>query len=608
MTGSKSAWLALAATVLAIPLVGLWWVTAGDFHLLQPLNFGNVYEAQLRSFEAGRADIPCDIATGEAFVRDGKCYVYFGPVPALVRKPLLWADPTLDGRMTRARVLVANLLFLAAVGLILAEAGHPPGTWPFTGYLLLTAFGSTMPWMWSWPTTWVEAISWALAFSAASLYCLLKGANAGNQSAGWLLGASLLAMLAFFTRLSTGAGPMLAVGLVSLWQWRSGRGRWAPAIALVLLLASAGGFAANNRARMGTYWNAVPIHLHVAYHPERLARIGGALFHPEKSLPILVDYLLEPPRFRPSYPWLEFRSRALFNIAGMDFVDLHTGVLPMMPALAWLAWAGWRAKRGTRVMWLLLSPLLGLVLLVTVAAIAQRYVHEFLLLLAPAGAFGLQWAVASKPRVWILMTLSVWSVYAGWATALVGQREVMYWIGEEALERHRAIRYGIDVSLWGMPDSPAAFDYLRGDPPAAVGAGRVRVVQTGSEYVFDGAKWRLRSGPPVHRFQVPVRFSVLPGERFTLLSAGRTPDIDMISLERAPTGRYRLRMDHGGTDRLLGAELDLVTGRDYLFDCELDRLNGEMRISLDGLVVGTRKAALWPWPESDVKTASRENP
>ena len=80
---TRTSWLASALTAVTIVLAGYWWVTSGDFHLFEPMNFGQVFDAQATSLVTGRADIHCDYASGEAFVRNGKCYVYFGPVPGV---------------------------------------------------------------------------------------------------------------------------------------------------------------------------------------------------------------------------------------------------------------------------------------------------------------------------------------------------------------------------------------------------------------------------------------------------------------------------------------------------------------------------------------------
>ena len=589
---TPASWLGAALAVALIALAGCWWVTSGDWRPFEPLNFGNVYEAQTSSLLAGRTDIDCAIATGEAFVRDGKCYVYFGPVPGFLRLPILWLAPQLSGQLGRPMVWIAQLLFLFVVGLMLTEAGHPFGAWRSTFYLLLTAFGSTIPYMWGWPLTYAEAITWAVTLAAASLYCLLRWSRHGG--AAWIAGACLLAILSFFTRTNTGAGLMAAVGFAALAgvQRKPPPDRRAQSAATLLLLGLAAGlFVVFNHARMGTYLNAVPIQLHVQYDAERLARIGGTLFHPEMSLSILMSYLFNPPHFRSGYPWLEYGATPLFDLRGMDIVELHTGVLPMMPALVWLAWAGWRSSPGKRVLWLLLLPLIGIALLVNVVAINQRYVHEFLLLLAPAGVYGLTWAMATRPRRWFTYVLTAWSVYACWALALVGQREVMYWVSQDALDQHCAMRLKVDQLLGGHPV---------GSQPGA--GARMRLVPSGSIYDFDGSAWQRCAGPPAYHFRIRLRFPALPERAFDLLAVGRRPDeANTLTLERGATpGRYRVRMDHPAMASESGTEFELQADRDYLFECEFHRINGRMRVKLDGVMIGERKTGSLTWIEKEV--------
>ncbi len=600
---SRTSWYAAALAAVVIMLAGLWWATSGDFHPFKPMAFGNVYEAQARSLTSGRTDIACGVASGEAFVRDGKCYVYFGPTPAVLRMLPIWLVPGLDGKLSRVMVWLSQLFFLGIIGLILVEAGHPLGSWTSTGYLLLTAFGTTVPYMWGWPTTYVEAIAWAVAFATGSIYCLLKWTN--RHGGWWLTCASLLASLAFFSRVSTGAGLMLAVGLAALSVWigrRPRNQRIDSVLALLLLAVSAGVFVSLNYSRMGTYLDALPVRLHVQYDAERLARIDGTLFHPKKGFEILVEYLFQYPSFRASFPWLDYRNAPFWNLERMDLLDRHVGVVPMMTALAWLAWHGLRSKLDRLKLALLLSPLVSLALVVTVAAINQRYVHEFVLLLAPAGAYGLRTALSSAGRRWVTIFLTGWSVYACWALALVGQRELMPWVDEDARDRHYATVYRIDRWLRGDRVKPVDYDYRdSGSLPPRVAGARIRIIQTDSIYEFDGSRWLLRTGRPLHRFRTRIRFDDLPETPFNLLIAGKLPDADSFFLERgAAPGRFRLVMDHPGTGGIRGPEFELMVKRDYVFEFELDRLNRETFVKLDLATIGQRTTPLVRWLDSEV--------
>ena len=601
---NRAGWLLLTFAMVAIPLAGLWWVTAGEFDLKERINFGDIYEAQARSLLDGRTDISCQVASGEAFVRNGKCYTYFGILPGLMRLPFLPVDPADDGRASRTAVWLSQILLLAAVGMILREAGHAPGTLPFAGYLLLVAFGSTIPHMLSWPTTYMEAICWAVAFAVASMSCLLRWARVRRD--GWLLAACILSILALFSRVSTGVVPMFTVGFFAMRQlWRPRHRSLAAAAVILLIGLSIGGYAAYNHSRFGLFWNSIPVQYHVQYDADRLKRIGGILFHPEKSPLLSIEYLFHAPRFRASYPWLEFRpgNSTTVPLGGMDIIEPHAGVVWFMPALIWLALAGWFATRDKVVRWPLLSPFVAMGMLVSVAAVSHRYIHEFLLLLVPAGAFGLSWATATRPKLLITLLLSAWSLFASWALALVGQREVMLWVSDDAVERHRTTRFQVDRWFGLNPKYPSEFAYMKDSLPFSVPGAHVRIFPYGSEFEFDGRLWQRKSGPPVHRFKTRVRFETSPGDSTQLLFAGKPPEADLISLDCVWPGHYRVRLDHWGTASEFGPGFDLVLGRNYLFDFELDRLNRRMRVTIDGAVMAERKAALWRWYDTDVTLA-----
>ena len=51
--------------------------------------FSNFYDLQARAILEGRLDVPRGSLGIEAFVQDGRHYLYFPPGPALLRLPLL---------------------------------------------------------------------------------------------------------------------------------------------------------------------------------------------------------------------------------------------------------------------------------------------------------------------------------------------------------------------------------------------------------------------------------------------------------------------------------------------------------------------------------------
>ena len=106
---TRASWAFFVLAVAAIALTRLWWVTSGNFRLLEPVGYPGVYEAQARSFLSGHTDIACGVASGEAFGRTGKCYSYLGPLPALRRLPMLWLTPELDGQWEAAEDRASSL-------------------------------------------------------------------------------------------------------------------------------------------------------------------------------------------------------------------------------------------------------------------------------------------------------------------------------------------------------------------------------------------------------------------------------------------------------------------------------------------------------------------
>jgi hypothetical protein len=597
---TRASWAVFLVCVLAVSLAGLWWVTAGTWKLFEPMGLGNLFDGQAQSFASGRVDLDCNIASGEAFIVDRKCYIYFGPVPAVMRIPIHAIAPGSFGRLSRVMVWSANLLLLLFLLLILGEAGHPPGSWAWSAFLLLTAFGTSIPYMWSWPNTYVEALTWATAFGAGAVYCLLRWAR--DESSAWLMAACGVGLLAFYSRVTAGAGPLAFVGVIALRDWWRGGARRRPAaVVLAALAAFAGVFIAYNYVRFGTYIDALPMRYHVQYNASRLENIGGTLFHPMQAPPIFYNYLVHLPRFRASYPWLEYQPGAATDLGSLDLFELHTGVLPMMPALALLAWAGWRSLRGSRQRWMLLAPLPGLVMLASVAAVSHRYTHEFVLMFAPAAAFGLSWAWSTKRRLAITVALALFGIYANWAIAMLGQREIHPWTSDIALDRYRATRFRVDRWLGLTPpvSMPIDYDYKNGIPPPPVKGVEVRFARTGSLYVFDGTRWQHRSGPPMHRYTVRVRGGDVPADpKFNFFVAGEAPGAEMIVFRTAGPSRYRACVEHWGSpDYSCGREFTLESGREYEFVCDLDRLNRRVQVSLDGVVLATYQIEFHKWDE-----------
>ena len=385
------------------------------------------------------------------------------------------------------------------------------------------------------------------------------------------------------------------------------------------LAAFAGVFMAYNYARFGTLLDSLPMRFHVQYNASRLENIRARSLHPEQALPIFFNYLVHTPQFRASYPWLTYRGGSATDLGSLDLFELHTGALPTMPALALLAWAGWHSLKGRRERRMLLAPVIGVVALASVAAVSHRYMHEFVLLLAPAAAFGLRWAWSTNRRLAVTIALTFFSVYANWAIALVGQREIHPWTSEVALDNHRATRFRIDrwLGLSGPVRMPLEYDYTNGSRPPRVKGVEVRFIRTGSRYLFDGQRWQYRSGPRMHRYTVRLRTEDLPTEtKFTLFTVGASTNAELIHMERIDPERYRLCIEHWGSSMAAcSREFNLIRGREQEFVIDMDRLNNHTNVSLNGVVdVATREDGFHLWASDHVSATptgshfNRRNP
>ena len=91
-----------------------WLLTAGTWDLFQRQYFDNFFDAQARSMLDGRLDVPPEVVGFEGFLIGGKTYIYFGPVPALLRMPVMLVTDRFDGRLTTVSMLVAMLVLSMA--------------------------------------------------------------------------------------------------------------------------------------------------------------------------------------------------------------------------------------------------------------------------------------------------------------------------------------------------------------------------------------------------------------------------------------------------------------------------------------------------------------
>jgi len=339
---------ALVGGLLAA-LVFFWMVNAGQLNPFHAERFGNFYDIQAHSLLHLHWDVPAKQVAFEGFLIDGKTYVYFGPIPALLRLPVVAITDSLDGRLTQVSMLAAFAVAIVFVtrlswrirGLVRGDAAVSRlELWVVGGYVFLIATGSVMLFLASRAFVYHETELWGAALALAA-YDAILGVLL-EPSRRWIILAGLWTSAALLTRATVGAGPLVALGIVLVAvvlrrffgrrlaapaRWLAAPDRlassslvwWlAAAIAVPVIL-----YAYVNYSRFGSFFG-LPLDQQVysQFNPARrraLADNGGSLFG-LKFLPTQLLQLVRPDgwRFDSLFPWIAFPGPATV-LGGVTF-------------------------------------------------------------------------------------------------------------------------------------------------------------------------------------------------------------------------------------------------------------------------------------------------
>ncbi|MHB1786812.1 MAG: hypothetical protein ACYCS7_11830, partial [Acidimicrobiales bacterium] len=221
--GRDQAWFNRACLVGgAVALLAFaWMVTGGTFDFFDKYQFSNFYDVQARALLHGHWDMPANVLSIEGIRIGGRTYMYYGPVPALLRIPVLVFTHSLDGRLTSVSLLVAFALALFFVSRLswkvrrLVRGDEPVGRWEAAGagvFVAVVGLGTVLFYLASRVVVYHEAELWGAALALGAFDAIVDFLMAGGRGA--LTGAAVLATLAMLTRGSVGAGPVVALGLV----------------------------------------------------------------------------------------------------------------------------------------------------------------------------------------------------------------------------------------------------------------------------------------------------------------------------------------------------------------------------------------------------------
>ena len=383
--------------------------------------FSNFYDLQARALLDGRFDVPAGSLGIEAFVVNGKHYLYFPPGPALLRMPIFLVTDRFDGRLTTASMLVAWIVTAVIFSLLvwrvrlLLRPGAPLGRWEATAYgLLLMAgtAGSTVLFLGSIPWVYHEAYAWAIPMALGSAFALLGVIQ--RPSTSGLLAVGLFTTGAVLSRTTAGwavaAAVLLAAVLIPRDRLRADTNLWWKLYAAGLVPIGVG-MAVNYAKFRHPFLFPIDQQVFTSLNEHRRDAIeanGGDLFSPNMIGSTLVNYFRpDGIRLQPIFPFISLPGRIPPSYGG-GFIDQanRTGsIIDFMPLLCGLTvWGAFQTYRrrpmpGAE---LLRLPMLGVVAIpggiLFYAYIAHRYTSEFMPGLLFGSAVGLVCLTGSMLR------------------------------------------------------------------------------------------------------------------------------------------------------------------------------------------------------------------
>ena len=125
------------------------------------------YDEQARAFLRGRLDVRPETVLFEGFLVDGRTYLYYGPLLAVVRLPAALFGDLMVGRLTRLSMLAGYVVWCTAAFQLL-QAAHPQrwkgsrasARWR-TGVFMTAVAASPMLFLASWVSVYHETEMWA---------------------------------------------------------------------------------------------------------------------------------------------------------------------------------------------------------------------------------------------------------------------------------------------------------------------------------------------------------------------------------------------------------------------------------------------------------------
>ncbi len=361
--------------------------------------WSGAYDALAKALPQWRADIdPPSEISWEGFEIDGKQYMYFGPLPAVLRiVPRAFLQSPF-GHWGRIYTLAASLLAVLSGWLLLSRFGRSAGLIAYPSAALIgVALGTPILYLAASGRIYHEAIAWGLAGSLLSLYFydrwLVSGRTRSAALFSFFAGCALLARITFglplYLIIVFSGAAVLSRGGAS--------GRLRPLIAFVLPALCAGTYQLwYNAARFGSVFETYP----EQFQYFKPSTFGGFfnLWRLTHTIPAyfglrLANFSLDPPFIRQAKPQLP--GQELFavwqeNVLGLALSSPWLLLLAAIGLTRAVTLARFEPRRAAVAVALMIQALL----ICAYGYVTQRFAAEILpCLLWLAG-----WALTPLPK------------------------------------------------------------------------------------------------------------------------------------------------------------------------------------------------------------------
>ncbi len=473
----------------------------------------NFYDLQARALLDGHFWVPDQSLGVEGFVVDGHTYMYFPPLPALLRVPVLLLTDRFDGRLSAPMMLLAWFLLAAATATLLwntrllirgIAAVSKVESLVAAMFLAAVTGGSVIVFLAALPWVYHEAYLWATACAVATLAGLVVFARRPTMAVA--VSTAIFAVATILTRTTSGwaiAITVIVVGAIGAVRRSNTRG------ALVLVAGGAIAIVVGSAVNWVKFrhpymfplehqqWTRVSSRRRLA-----LMMNGGTITGPRFFLSSLVNYFRpEGIRFTSYFPFVSLPAEPARGYGGAVVDQAYrTGSVPAFaPLLFVLGVVGFistiRVRAVEKVRGLII-PVIGALAagsgVMLYGYIAHRYTADFLPGLIICGAVAVVTLVRQlercRPSVRRLavVTVAMAAVFGTLTNGAAGVAAARLTGRGQRLEQYLSFRHGPGDVLHRAGRLVVQSSTLPADAPAdrlvIIGDCQALYLATGDQY------------------------------------------------------------------------------------------------------------------------------